>query len=160
MRYGHKKRTSPLSGLVRFSLTTAPLVARRSGVSRLPLRAEGRRRERHRMKDTARIVVLGRDAFLVGYRIFGGTHQILTGSYDANNREKADRNGKMFSAIASVVQNTVYRRRYRLRKVAGTAATAAALVLQNAHTENDGLNHIDHGNGIVLVQAQGVGSAQ
>ena len=87
MRYYNQKRTSPLSGLVRFSLTTAPLVASRSGVSRLPLRAEGRRRERHRMKDVARIVVLGRDTLLVGYRIFGGIHEVLRGAFQADDRK-------------------------------------------------------------------------
>ena len=73
----NKKRTSPLSGLVRFSLTAATLAGCGGGVGRLSLRAEGRGRERHRVESTAGIVILGRDALLVGHGILGGIYQIL-----------------------------------------------------------------------------------
>ena len=113
---------------------------------RLALRAKFSRRERHGLENTARIVVLARDAFLIGNRIFGCTDQILTGAYDAYHREKTDRNGKIFSTAITVVQNPIDTRCHVIRNIArsATAATAITTRFQNANTENNGLDYVDN----------------
>jgi hypothetical protein len=55
------------------------------------------------MKYATRIVVFGRNALFVRYRIFCCTHKILTGTHDSHHREQADGDYKIFSASLSVV---------------------------------------------------------
>ena len=116
--------------------------------------------ERHRAEYAARIVFFYGNALFFGNAIFGCLNKILCTSYNANNREDAERNCEItFSTSSISTTDTVKgKRRFEARKyglgevifTATTAASAFIYALNNTSTEEHRCNDFDNCRGFVL----------
>ena len=133
-------------------LTITILCTGRLCSDRLTLGTELCSWERHGLEYTARVIVLGRNTFLIGHGIFCRIDKVLSGTNNSHHREKSDGDSKILSASVTVIQNTVHPAGNGGRNVAsGTAAAMTfALGLHYASTENDRLNHIHHSRGKIF----------
>lgn len=102
---------------------------------------EFRERESHGTEYTARVIVGGRDTFLVGNHVFACGNNELTGTHDPDNRENAERYSKVSFFIFLIDQVAVHCIRDIFRNVTrATAATATVVyILQNIDTQNNGV---------------------
>ena len=83
-----------------------------------------RRRESHRTKNCARIIVLGGYTYFVGNTVFRRRYDVLSRAYYAHNGKDSERYGKKSSV--TVVQLLTKTSRYSVGHVAA-AATAATV---------------------------------
>lgn len=88
-------------------------------------RAKFSRWKRHSAENSARIVILGRDAFLIGNAIFGCVDKILCGANYSYYRENAERHGKEATFLVGKITVNVRRNVNGYIVAAATAATAA-----------------------------------
>ena len=108
--------------------------------------------ERHRAEYAARIVFFDGDTFLFRNAVFGCLNQILCRAHNADNRENAERNGKITLAASSLSTAVAKAKRclkasvYRLGNVSLAAATAAgafADTLYNACSKKNGRDDLN-----------------
>ncbi len=102
-----------------------------------------------------RVVLLCRDALLVGYAIFGGVDKILRGSDDSYYREDAERYGEVSSIFIVINKIAVYGvcKRFRYVMTAAAATTAAfarVIVLTHLCVKDYRIDYLDDSNGDVL----------
>ena len=128
---------------------------RRAGLS---LRAEFHCRERHGMKDAARIIVFRRDTFLIRHGIFGSIHKELSGTHDTNHGKQADRNGKVSAASVTVIQNSVELGGYPLGNItSGATAATFSRRFQNLYAKNKRFDNVYYCGRYVLCSVAGLG---
>ena len=98
--------------------------------------------ECHVSEYCTRIIVLGRNAFLIGNAIFSRVDKILTGPYDSYYGEYSE--GNCQKSSFGVSQASVYMRRNALGNIGATTATAATIIMRFFYfaVEYDGVNHL------------------
>ncbi len=109
-------------------------------------------REGHIAEKRARIVVHGCVTFLFGYAVFYGINEILRGTLDAYNREKAERNKKL-GAFSVVMKVLVEICAYALGNLVNAAAAIAVTVDSRFHNlsgKNDGVYRFKHRYGQIV----------
>ena len=132
-----------------FILTAAfsTVIALRRDISR---RAKFRSRKRHGSKERARIVFLGRDAFLIGNTVLCCVNEVLCRAHYSYHREYTQGNGKITSVV--IGKSSVYTRRYGFRDIvaATTAATATILVIPYLNVKDYGVYYFYYSSGNVF----------
>ena len=117
-----------------------------------------RNRERHGVEYAARIVDLRRNALLLGYGIFGSIQEILSRSYDADDREKTDGDHQILSVLITVAYNSVKTAYDRIGKIASAATTATLrAILDHLNTKYNGLDHVYNSSRRILRASAGLG---
>jgi hypothetical protein len=98
--------------------------------------------ECHTAEHSTRVVVARLDAFLVGNTILGCLNEILGGTNDTNDRENAERYGKIATHV------TIHKRATHApchligNLAAATATTAIRFLFVNVGVQNDGINDL------------------
>lgn len=105
-------------------------------------RAKFSRRKRHSAENGTRIVVLGRDAFLIGNAIFGCVDKILCGANYSYYRENAERHGKEAAFLVGKITVNVRGNVNGDIVAAATAATAAITRLLYLAVKNNGVDYL------------------
>ena len=130
--------------------------ARRAGVRFVCTDTELADRERHFSENTARIVVAGFNAFLVGNRIFCGIDSELRSANKTNDGENTERNGQ-YTVILAFGGESAEAGANRFGNVSAAAAANArtAYLVGYLYAENNWIDHLNDGNGYVSVTHTG-----
>lgn len=120
------------------------------------MRAKLPDRERHRAEKRAGIVLLCRNALLVGNDVFGRADEILGGTDEANDREDPEGHEQYVASCRAIGEASVKVTGQRFGNIGtGAAATAAArrtarALLNNLRLQNDRIDRLNHGDRDVL----------
>ena len=108
--------------------------------------------ERHGVEHAAGVIVGGRDAFLVGYYVFGCRNQKLSRTDDANNREYSERYCQISSVVIIDNETTVHCGCDRFGNVVRTATAATVVLgaLEDIYSKYNGVDDLNYCCGDVL----------
>lgn len=118
--------------------------------------------ECHTVEKSARIVLVGRYAFLVRHAIFCCVYKVLSGSYYTNHREYSEAYEEISIPFLVIAKASVKSRHDGFGNIRATAATASAItacLFVYTCGEHDRINDLNHCLGNVLSSAAGLGKA-